>query len=110
MFTIFREYCLLPEKQIWSHCSFMHTFEERVLPTVTDEKKMILIFWRNPTELRLIFTLNFIYQFITITDKIFYNRHIYRYMQMQQSEKVHLYMTVLTLLIEQFSYLMSCFK
>ena len=30
---------------------------------------MILIFWRNPTELRLIFTLNFIYQFITITDK-----------------------------------------
>ena len=32
---------------------------------------------------------------------LFYNRHIYRVMQMQQLEKVHLYIIVLTMLVEQ---------
>ena len=31
MFTTFREHCLLPEKQKRSHCSFMHTNEEKTL-------------------------------------------------------------------------------
>ena len=27
--TFFREYCLLPEKQMRLHCGFMHTFEKK---------------------------------------------------------------------------------
>ena len=33
MFRTFREYCLLPEKQMRLHCSIMHTFEKTFQPT-----------------------------------------------------------------------------
>ena len=32
MFRTFREYCLLPEKQMRLHCSIMHTFEKTFQP------------------------------------------------------------------------------
>ena len=32
VYKFHRQYCLLPEKQMWSHCSFTHTFEKTFLP------------------------------------------------------------------------------
>ena len=51
MFSTFREYCSLPEKEMPSHCSFMHTFEEKAFLSLEMQ-----------IQVRLIFTLNFIYQ------------------------------------------------
>ena len=70
-------------------------------------QRLVPLFGQNPTELCLIFneTLDFIYHRrrhrLESWNLLFYNRYIYRYMQMQWLEKVHLYITVLTLLMEQ---------
>ena len=61
---------------------------------------MVSLFGQNPIRLRLIFTLDFIYQRHHHNNQshgiyIFYNHHIYRDMQM------HCYTTVLTLWMEQ---------
>ena len=60
MFRTFRECCLLPEKQMRSHCSIIILLQRLSNPYRC--KDMVALFERNPTELRLIFTLDFIYQ------------------------------------------------
>ena len=68
-------------------------------------KDVVSLYRRNPTEPRMIFTLDFIYQShhhrLELWTLFFYNSHIYRCMQIQQLEKVHLYIIILTLLMEQ---------
>ena len=55
MFSTFREYCLLPVKQIWSHCSFMHIFEEKTFLSLLTQRHAPHYF--GEIQLRLIFIL-----------------------------------------------------
>ena len=41
MFSTYREYCLLPEKQMRSHCNFMHTFEEKTFLQMQRHERII---------------------------------------------------------------------
>ena len=43
MFSTFREYCLLPEKEMRSHCSFMHTFEEKTFLSLQMQRRVPII-------------------------------------------------------------------
>ena len=56
----FIEYCLLPEKQMRSHCSFMHAFEEKTFRSLQMQRHAPI--YLGKIQLRLIFTLDFIYQ------------------------------------------------
>ena len=70
----------------------MHTSAKTFQPKQI--KDMVPLYGQNPTELWLIFTLDFIYQRhhhrLESWKLFFYNRHTFRDMQMQQLEKVHL--------------------
>ena len=85
MFSTFREYCLPPEKQMRSHCSLMHTFEEKTFLSLLTERHAVII-WAKFKFIWYLHSILFIS--VTITDwsygiYIFYKRHIYRDMQMQ---------------------------
>ena len=60
MFSTFRKYCLLPEKEKPLHCSFMHTFEEKIFLSLQIQKTCS--HYLGEIQVSLIFTLNFIYQ------------------------------------------------
>ena len=47
MFTAFIDYYLLPEKQMQSHCSFMHIFEEKTFLSLQMQKYASII-WVKP--------------------------------------------------------------
>ena len=57
MFSTFRKYCLLPEKEMPLHCSFMHTFEENTFLSLQTCSHYL-----GEIQVSLMFTLNFIYQ------------------------------------------------
>ena len=59
MFSTFRENCLLPEKEMRSHRSFAY-FWRKDFPILTDAKTCS--HYLGEIQVRLIFTLNFIYQ------------------------------------------------
>ena len=43
MFSTFRKYYLLPEKEIWQHCSFTHTFEEKKFLSLQMQRRASII-------------------------------------------------------------------
>ena len=45
-FSTFRDYCLLPEKQMQSHCSFKHTFEEKTFLSLLMQYLHLIIFYQ----------------------------------------------------------------
>ena len=68
MFSTFREYCLLPEKQMCddAHCSFMHTFEETTLLSSQRERRTLII-WAKFNFISYLHSILFIN--VTITDQ-----------------------------------------
>ena len=77
---------LLPEKQMRSHCSFMHTFEKTF--SSAQMQRTYFVIWARPTELCLMFNerLDFIYQhrhYRLDSWILFYNLHTCRDMQMK---------------------------
>ena len=113
-FSTFREYCLLPEKQMRSNLSFMHTYEEKTFLSLQMQRHERII-W---SKFNLVWYLHSIL-FITSQSENSMSHGIYiflqpsylqRYdMQMQQLEKVHLYVIVSTLLVDQLLVLVDRF-
>ena len=90
-------------------------FRRKDFPIFTDVKTWS--YYQGETQLNFVgyLYLTLFYLYVTITGQslgiyIFYNRHIQRDMQMQQLEKVHFYVTVLTLLMEQLLVFVDMFK
>ena len=86
MFSTFREYCLLPDKEMRSHCSFMHTFQEKTFLSLQMQRAPII--WAKFLFFFIFYLHSILFINVTITDwsyriDIFYNRHIYRDIQMQ---------------------------
>ena len=86
MLTTFEEYCLLPEKQMLSHCSFMDTTEEKTFLSLEMQRHGLIIWEKLNWALFDIYTRFYLSTSQTHTrvmEFIFYNHHIYRNMQMQ---------------------------
>ena len=48
-FTFFREYCQQPERQLRSHCGFMHTFEKKTFLSLQMQRNGHII-WSKPPQ------------------------------------------------------------
>ena len=60
MFSTFRKYYSLPEKEMRSHCSFTYTFEEKTFLSL--QIQTTCSHYLGEIQVPLIFTRNFIYQ------------------------------------------------